>query len=384
MSIYCVSDIHGRYDLFIEGLNKINFNHKKDKLYILGDVCNVGSNTLDLYDYIVKHNDNIKLIKGNHEYNFLEVIKAFKEVRQYPEVLEILKEYVNVYVSGFEKAQGYSKYKLNKWLTTDRRKNSLLLYNKYMQLCKKKGLKHYYNLVWGYERYFKIRKLMVELVNNPYRDFDQIEDYINNSPLIDTIQVNGKQWVMYHSQYSDITYKDGECLNYMNISRLKKSYESRGVNYIYGHTPIPQAHGSFTEEVLDYHKILKAVDYRDNKYYNIDVSHYGMCFLNLETLEEIYIGKHTDKTDNHETFYLDNYEIENITERYSKIKNYIIKKNGYFFVLVQYCNKLLSFYEYCDVFGKNENKESIELTTAPSMQQILVLFTEILKKKNKN
>ena len=41
MSIYCISDIHGKRDAFYEMLKKINFK-EEDHLYVLGDVIDRG------------------------------------------------------------------------------------------------------------------------------------------------------------------------------------------------------------------------------------------------------------------------------------------------------------------------------------------------------
>jgi len=63
--IYCVSDIHGHFDLFKKMLDDINFSDQ-DTLYILGDVIDRGNNCVDIIRYIIKH-PNIKLLVGNHE-----------------------------------------------------------------------------------------------------------------------------------------------------------------------------------------------------------------------------------------------------------------------------------------------------------------------------
>ena len=69
MSIYVCSDIHGQYNLFLKLLNKINFS-KDDKLYILGDIIDKGSESLKLVDFI-RRQDNIFCLMGNHELLFL-------------------------------------------------------------------------------------------------------------------------------------------------------------------------------------------------------------------------------------------------------------------------------------------------------------------------
>ncbi|WP_055069877.1 metallophosphoesterase [Clostridium massiliamazoniense] len=65
MSRYVMSDLHGCYDDYIEMLNLIEFS-KEDELYILGDIFDRGSKALEIYEHIVA-NENIHLIKGNHE-----------------------------------------------------------------------------------------------------------------------------------------------------------------------------------------------------------------------------------------------------------------------------------------------------------------------------
>ena len=72
--IFVISDVHGYYDLFIKLLNEISFNDL-DKLYVIGDVCDRGEDSLKLLFYIQEH-DNIILIKGNHELMMRDAFKA--------------------------------------------------------------------------------------------------------------------------------------------------------------------------------------------------------------------------------------------------------------------------------------------------------------------
>ena len=50
-NIYVLSDLHGHFDIFIQMLKKINFNDD-DELYILGDCCDRGPDSLKIYMYI--------------------------------------------------------------------------------------------------------------------------------------------------------------------------------------------------------------------------------------------------------------------------------------------------------------------------------------------
>ena len=70
---YVLSDIHGNFEIFKRMLDKIQFN-SQDQLYILGDICDRGPCSLDIYFYIQKF-DNITLLKGNHEYMMQEALK---------------------------------------------------------------------------------------------------------------------------------------------------------------------------------------------------------------------------------------------------------------------------------------------------------------------
>ena len=73
MATYITSDIHGRYDLYKKMLSIIHLK-KDDKLYILGDVVDRGPDPLPiLFDILA--NDDIILLKGNHEQIMLDAIQ---------------------------------------------------------------------------------------------------------------------------------------------------------------------------------------------------------------------------------------------------------------------------------------------------------------------
>lgn len=74
MRKFVISDLHGCYDSYMKMLEKIKFS-KDDELYILGDIFDRGDNALEIYEHIIE-NENIHLIKGNHE---LMVENYFKE-----------------------------------------------------------------------------------------------------------------------------------------------------------------------------------------------------------------------------------------------------------------------------------------------------------------
>ncbi len=89
---YCVSDIHGYYDLFCRLLDKIKFGGG-DKLFVLGDIIDKGPNSIRLAKLLFSM-PNVCCIAGNHEYDFLKYYRALmRQTEDYDRVLEKLRAY---------------------------------------------------------------------------------------------------------------------------------------------------------------------------------------------------------------------------------------------------------------------------------------------------
>ena len=74
--VYVTTDLHGRYDKYTALLEKIHFSDS-DKLYVLGDACDLGLDTGPLYLDLLRR-DNVYCIMGNHEKMLLEALpKSF-------------------------------------------------------------------------------------------------------------------------------------------------------------------------------------------------------------------------------------------------------------------------------------------------------------------
>ena len=74
---FVISDPHGEFDLFMKLIKKIGFS-KDDELYILGDVIDKGPSPIRLLKYVLE-TPNIKMIIGNHEYDFLKFYHSEKK-----------------------------------------------------------------------------------------------------------------------------------------------------------------------------------------------------------------------------------------------------------------------------------------------------------------
>lgn len=73
MAIFVMSDIHGKYDMFLELLEKIDLKDD-DLLYILGDVLDRGSHPIKALRKIMEM-PNVICLVGNHEIMALECLE---------------------------------------------------------------------------------------------------------------------------------------------------------------------------------------------------------------------------------------------------------------------------------------------------------------------
>ena len=96
--IWAIGDLQGCFDSFMSLLEKINFNHEKDQLWLVGDLVNRGNNSLETLEYVYKHRDSIKVVLGNHD---ISLIAAYYEINKTNSFIEpIIKspkadEYIN-------------------------------------------------------------------------------------------------------------------------------------------------------------------------------------------------------------------------------------------------------------------------------------------------
>ena len=74
MSVYAWADLHGRFDILMEGLQYIN---PEDKVYFLGDAADRGPSGWECIKYILNDNRFV-YIKGNHEDLLLKAIGNMK------------------------------------------------------------------------------------------------------------------------------------------------------------------------------------------------------------------------------------------------------------------------------------------------------------------
>lgn len=311
--IYCIGDLHGRYDLFQEALKKIDFNSKVDKIYLLGDLIDRGKESVEILNYCIKHKDSVYAVKGNHEEYFISNIKFWDEV-MYDDnmknlILDLVKCYsrklYNLIGSYIEKHFNYctdleeirTLKKVKEWeKVSSKRKNILDLLsvilkeynydtNRYNELIRR------LNILLDI---FKSKKFIIQILESDIKQYELIKEYIINMPEEYEIEVNGKIFILRHNGYrNNLQYKLFVHFADMNIENKI---------LLYGHDPLEKVRADLTSNTmlnlkfdchgfdLDTNEILSYIDSRNNRYYNLDmVESNCLGILRLNDMEEFYV-----------------------------------------------------------------------------------------------
>jgi len=71
MNTYAIGDIQGCFESLMTLLKKIQFDPKRDQLWLVGDLINRGSDSLATLRYLYSIRDSIKIVLGNHDLHFI-------------------------------------------------------------------------------------------------------------------------------------------------------------------------------------------------------------------------------------------------------------------------------------------------------------------------
>ena len=201
MATYVVSDLHGQYGVFREGLKKIGFGDN-DSLYVLGDVIDRGDDGIKILQYI-KRKKNIDLLLGNHEYMMLNSVDP----------------------DGGEECCGEDA---ELWILLN---GGLKTYNKYMEMTRKS------------------RKAMLTWLRNRY--------------VIRTLEAGGRKFCLTHSYYiencEDKRYKfmrddDVWQIVWKSVFREERGthgediYKYYDYTFITGHVPVQKVRNIYAPD----------------------------------------------------------------------------------------------------------------------------------------
>ena len=78
MATYAIGDIQGCFHAFTALLARLQFDEKTDKLWLVGDLINRGSGSLEVLRWCYQHQQSIKMVLGNHDLHALAVVHNLK------------------------------------------------------------------------------------------------------------------------------------------------------------------------------------------------------------------------------------------------------------------------------------------------------------------
>jgi len=73
MSTYAIGDVQGCYYAFQALIKKIRFDVTKDRLWLVGDLINRGTGSLEVLRWCYAHRWNIQVVLGNHDLHAIAV-----------------------------------------------------------------------------------------------------------------------------------------------------------------------------------------------------------------------------------------------------------------------------------------------------------------------
>jgi bis(5'-nucleosyl)-tetraphosphatase (symmetrical) len=82
MATYAIGDIQGCFHAFTALLARLQFDAKRDKLWLVGDLINRGSGSLEVLRWCYQHQNSIKIVLGNHDLHALAVAHQFKKANK--------------------------------------------------------------------------------------------------------------------------------------------------------------------------------------------------------------------------------------------------------------------------------------------------------------
>ncbi len=79
MAVWAVGDIQGCYGSFMALLTKIEFNPKRDKLWLAGDLVNRGEGSLETLEYLYSIKESVEVVLGNHDITLIAAYYGIKK-----------------------------------------------------------------------------------------------------------------------------------------------------------------------------------------------------------------------------------------------------------------------------------------------------------------
>lgn len=82
MATYAIGDIQGCFYAFQTLLERLRFDAKVDQLWLVGDIVNRGSGSLEVLRWCYQHQANLHLVLGNHDLHCLVVANGIRKAHR--------------------------------------------------------------------------------------------------------------------------------------------------------------------------------------------------------------------------------------------------------------------------------------------------------------
>ena len=90
MSTFAIGDIQGCYEEFRKLLEIIQFDEKKDQLWLTGDLVNRGPQSLEVLNYLYSIDQSIITVLGNHDLHLIALALSNKRIESKDESLQAI------------------------------------------------------------------------------------------------------------------------------------------------------------------------------------------------------------------------------------------------------------------------------------------------------
>ena len=90
MATYAIGDLQGCLTEFKSLLEKIDFNSKKDRLWLVGDVVNRGPDSLSTLKFLMDLSESVTMVLGNHDLHLIKLVASNEKASEIDTLNETL------------------------------------------------------------------------------------------------------------------------------------------------------------------------------------------------------------------------------------------------------------------------------------------------------
>lgn len=243
MSTYVISDPHGCKKEFDAMLEKINFSNEYDELWVNGDICDRGKESIALLQEIIT-NPNMHIIYGNHDVWLEKYMQELINCKKDSNMTDLTEDFMNWlhYNGGYTTADQYMDlsfpecYDIKLYMEENKRYYQYLdIHNQKFLLVHGGLLDEYYKpnihlsevppevLVWSH----------IGIDDNPFSDVTMIVGHVPTfcyGPEYENKIIHGKNDTIFHIDCGCVY---GRSLGCIRLDDKKEFYVKSSMPYVH-------------------------------------------------------------------------------------------------------------------------------------------------------